>query len=150
MFQKNDLEGALTKFQEVQLLIPEYEEVGRYLELTKTTLAGVLFEQSQVNLENGNLEDAVAKLKRASQLAPSDSRVAAGLRAAERDLQIKNAQTSVDLYKKGLESFLGGDTAKAEQLWKKSLEMDPNNEEALKAISKIEEQKKYGAQEPQQ
>jgi tetratricopeptide (TPR) repeat protein len=150
MFQKNDLEGALTKFQEVQLLIPEYEEVGRYLDLTKTTLAGVLYEQSQVNLENGNLEEAVAKLKRASQLAPADNRVATGLKVAERDLQIKNAQESVELYKKGLEMFLGGDTAKAEQLWKKSLELDPNNEEALKAISKLEEQRKYGAQESQQ
>jgi len=150
MFQKNDLEGALTKFQEVQLLIPEYEEVGRYLDLTKVTLAGVLFEQSQVNLENGNLEEAVAKLKRASSLAPADNRVATGLKAAERDLTIKNGQDSMDLYKKGLEQYLGGNTEKAEQLWKKALELDPNNEEAQKAISKIQEQKAYGAQEPQQ
>src|SRR5439155_11123489 len=69
MFQKNDLEGALTKFQEVQLLIPEYEEVGRYLNLTKTTLGGVLFEQAQADRDNGNIEEAVSKLKRASQLA---------------------------------------------------------------------------------
>lgn len=150
MFQKNDLEGALAKFQEVQLLIPQYEEVGRYLNLTKTTLAGVLFEQAQVNLENGNLEDGVAKLKRASQLDPNDNRIQTGLKVAERDLQIKNSQQAVELYKQGLEQFLSGNTDKAEQIWKKALELDPNNEEAQKAIAKIQEQKKYGAQEPQQ
>lgn len=143
MFQKNDLEGALTKFTEVQLLIPEYEEVARYLDLTKVTLAGVLFEQAQINMDNGQLEEAAMKMKRATQLAPTDSRIATGLKVAERDLEIKNARRSAQLYKDGLEAFLGGNGDKAEELWKKSLELDPSNEETLKAISKIEEQKRY-------
>ncbi|MBV9080304.1 MAG: hypothetical protein JO102_04200, partial [Elusimicrobia bacterium] len=131
-------------------LIPEYEEVGRYLNLTKTTLGGVLFEQAQADRDNGNIEEAVAKLKRASQLAPADDRIQTGLKVAEKDLQIKNAQESQRLYKEGLEAFLGGQTAKAEQTWKKSLELDPTNEEALKAISKLEEQRKYGDSDKQQ
>ena len=67
----------------------------------------------------------------------------------QRDLEIKNAQESVRLYKQGLEQYLGGQTDKAEQTWKKALELDPSNEEALKAISKIEEQRKYGTEQAQ-
>ncbi len=142
-YQKNDLETALVKFEEVQTKVPQYEEVGRYLTLTKTTLAGVLYEQSQVHMDNGQLDEAVKKLKRANELSPEDQKIKTGLDAAQRDLGIKRAEESKKLYKDGLEAYLSGQTKKAEELWKKSLELDSTNEEALQAISKLEEQKKY-------
>jgi tetratricopeptide (TPR) repeat protein len=143
LYQKNDLEGALVKFQEVQAKVPEYEEVGRYLNLTKSTLASILFDQSQVNFDNGQLSDAVKKLKRAIELNPSDARLSPALEVAQRDLGIKNAEESKALYKDGLQSYLSGQTQKAEQTWRKALELDSTNEDALQALSKIEEQKKY-------
>lgn len=143
LYQKNDLEGALAKFEEVKKLMPEYEEVSRYIDLTKVTLAGVLYEESQVNVGNGQLEQAVAKLKRAAELQPADSKIATGLNIAQRDLDIKNAEESRNLYKQGLEAYLGGQTTKAESLWRRSLELDATNDDALKAIAKLEEQKKY-------
>jgi Tfp pilus assembly protein PilF len=39
--------------------------------------------------------------------------------------------------------YLSGQTVKAEQMWRKALELDPANEDALQALAKIEEQKKY-------
>ena len=143
LYQKNDLEGALVKFEEVKTKVPEYEEVGRYLTLTKATLANVLYEQSQVNADNGQLSEAVTKLKRAVELNPEDKRLSPALEIAQRDLGIKNAEESKKLYKEGLEAYLGGQTQKAEQIWHRALELDSSNEEALQAISKIEEQKKY-------
>ncbi len=143
LYQKNDLEGALAKFQAVQTKMPEYEEVGRYLNLTKSTLASMLFDQSQVNFDNGQLSDAVKKLKRAVELNPSDARLAPALEVAQRDLGIKNAEESKSMYKDGLQAYLSGQTQKAEQLWRKALELDSSNEDALQALSKIEEQKKY-------
>lgn len=149
-YQRNNLEAALTKFTEVQSLAPEYEEVGRYLTLTKQTLAGVLFEQAQVHLDNGQLREGVAKLTRAAELLPEDDRIRGSLAVAERDLMIKKAQDSKQLYKEGLEAYLGGDTAKAEKKWREALELDSSNEDALKAISKLEEQKRYGNSAPKQ
>jgi tetratricopeptide (TPR) repeat protein len=143
LYQKNDLEAALAKFKEVQAKVPEYEEVGRYLNLTKVTLASILFDQSQVNFENGQLGEAVQKLKRAVELNPDDKRLAPALEIAQRDLGIKSAEQSKDLYKDGLQAYLSGQTEKAEQLWRKALELDSTNEDALSALSKIEEQKKY-------
>lgn len=143
LYQKNDLEGALAKFEEVKKLMPEYEEVGRYLELTKSTLANVLYEQSQVNFENGQLDEAVSKLKRAVELNPQDKRLTPALEVSQRDLEIKNSEESKRIYKEGLEAYLSGQTEKAAALWRRSLELDSNNEEALQAISKVEEQKKY-------
>lgn len=143
LYQKNDLEGALAKFEEVKAKVPEYEEVTRYLDLTKATLANVLYEQGQVNADNGQLKDAVVKLKRAVELNPADKRLQPALELAQRDLAIKNAEESKKLYKEGLEAYLGGQTQKAEQMWHRALELDPSNEEALQAIAKIEEQKKY-------
>jgi tetratricopeptide (TPR) repeat protein len=143
MYQKNDLEGALLKFEEVQAKMPQYEEVGRYLNLTKSTLASILFDQSQVNFDNGQLDEAVKKLKRAVELNPSDKRFAPALDVAQRDLGIKNAEASKAAYKDGLQMYLSGQTQKAEQLWRKALELDSTNDDALQALSKIEEQKKY-------
>lgn len=142
-YQNNDFDTALAKFQEVQLNVPSYEEVGRYLDLTKKTLSGVLFEQAQVQAENGQLAEAVAKLKRADELTPGDQRVTTALTLAERDLGIKNAERSRSLYKEGLEAYLGGQTEKATSLWRRALELDSTNEDALQAISKLEEQKAY-------
>ncbi|MCG3204173.1 MAG: hypothetical protein KCHDKBKB_00879 [Elusimicrobia bacterium] len=142
-YQKNNLEDALVKFEEVKAKVPEYEEVGRYLDLTKGTLAAVLFEEAQVNADNGQLAEAVVKLKRAVELNPADTRISPALQSAERDLSIKNAEESKNLYKQGLEAYLSGQTEKAEKLWKRALELDSSNEEALQALSKIEEQKKY-------
>jgi tetratricopeptide (TPR) repeat protein len=142
-YQKNDYEKALEKFGEVKLLAPEYEEVNRYLDLTKTTYGTVLFEQSKVHIDNGQLADGVEKLKKASQLIPGDAKIKSALDLAERDLIIKNSQESQKVYKEGLELYLGGQTEKAVQKWKRALELDSTNDEALKAISKYEEQKKY-------
>jgi tetratricopeptide (TPR) repeat protein len=146
-YQKNDLETALVKFQEVQAKVPQYEEVGRYLDLTKKTLGNVLFEQAQVNTENNQLDEAVKKLKRADQLDPTDERIKPALAVAERDLGIKQAEESKKLYKDGLEAYLSGQSEKAEQMWRHALELDSTNDDALKAISKLEEQKKYVAPE---
>jgi tetratricopeptide (TPR) repeat protein len=142
-FQKNDFETALKKFEEVQTLSPEYEEVGRYMTVTKKSLGGILFEQSQVNMENGQYEEAVTKLKRASDLMPEDARVKPALEAAIRERDTKNAEESKRLYQEGLEAYLGGNTEKAEKNWKRALELDSTNDDALKALSKLEEQKSH-------
>lgn len=142
-YQKNDLEQALAKFQEVQMMMPQYEEVGRYLELTKMTYSNVLFEQSQVHLDNGQLDEAVKKLKTAADLTPNDKRVTTALSVASRDLELKNAEESRQMYKQGLEMYLNGQSDKAFKMWKRALELDSTNDEALKAIQKMEEQKKY-------
>ncbi|MFN0118323.1 MAG: PorV/PorQ family protein [Elusimicrobiota bacterium] len=142
-YQKNDLEKALAKFEEVKTQMPEYEEVSRYIELTKQTLAGILFEQAKVNVENGQLEEAVTKLKRADELTPKASNIQTALEMANKDLATKNAELSKKLYKDGLEAYLGGQTDKAENLWNKALELDGNNEEAKKAIEKVQEKKKF-------
>ncbi len=141
-FQKNDFETALAKFDEVTKLAPEYEEVTRYYNLTKSSLAGILFEQSQVHFENGQLAESVAKLKRALELNPEDTRLKPALEIAERDLGVKNAQESRRLYQEGLEAYLGGASDKAEGLWKRALELDSTNDDALKALTKLEEQKR--------
>lgn len=141
-YQRNDLELALKKFEEVQKAAPEYEEVGRYYDLTRKSLGSMLFDQSQVHFQNGQLEEAVKKLERAIQLVPEDSRVKPALEVSSRDLATQNAQDSRKLYKDGLEAYLNGQTGKAEQLWKRALELDPSNDDALKAITKLEEQKK--------
>ena len=142
-FQKNDLEAALVKFEEVTSKVPEYEEVGRYLGLTKGTLATVLFEESQVHSDNGQLEMSVEKLTRAVKLNPEDKRFAQALERAHRDLALKNGEESKKLYKEGLEAYLSGQTEKAENIWNRALQLDSSNEEALQALAKIEEQKKY-------
>ena len=56
---------------------------------------------------------------------------------------MQNARESQRLYKEGLEAYLAGKTDKAEKFWKNALELDSNNEDALKAITKLEEQKSY-------
>jgi tetratricopeptide (TPR) repeat protein len=148
-YQKNDLEDAYAKFTDVQAKVPQYEEVGRYLQLTKKSLAEVLFNQAQVNSENGQLNDATKKLERAATLAPEDQRIKTALAVAQRDLSSKNAEDAKKLYKDGLEAYLNGQTEKASGLWKKALDLDPSNEEALKALTKVEEQKKYGTTNPE-
>jgi tetratricopeptide (TPR) repeat protein len=142
-YQKNNLEDALKSFEEVKALVPEYEEVGRYLDLTKKTLANVLFEESKVHVDNGQLEPAVAKLKRAIELNPSDTRLQSALDMASRDLAGKNAQESKKFYQDGLDAYLNGNTEKASKNWRHALELDSSNEEAQKALSKLDEQKKY-------
>jgi tetratricopeptide (TPR) repeat protein len=140
-FQKNDYETALKKFEEVNKVAAGYEEVTRYLNLTKTTLSGLLLDQSKISLENGQYDEAVTKLKRASEMAPDDTRVKSALDIALREQATKNSEDSKRLYQEGLQAYLGGDTAKAEKNWKKALELDPNNEDALKAVAKLEEQR---------
>ncbi|MCB4757084.1 MAG: PorV/PorQ family protein [Elusimicrobia bacterium] len=142
-FQKNDFETALLKFTEVKILVPDFEEVVRYETLTKTTLANILFEQSQVHAVNGQLEEAVQKITRAALLNPNDSRFRPALEVAGKDLAVKNAQESQKAYKEGLESYLSGETDKAEKKWKKALELDSTNEDAQKALQKLDERKTY-------
>jgi tetratricopeptide (TPR) repeat protein len=140
-YQKNNLEGALKKFAEVQTLAPDFEEVTRYLNLTKVSLGNILFEESQVLFQNGQLEGAVARLNRAHELNPDDARIKSALDVALRDLEQKNAEESQKLYREGLEAYLGGNTEKAEKNWKRALELDSTNEDALNALRKLEEQK---------
>jgi DNA-binding SARP family transcriptional activator len=65
------------------------------------------------------------------------------LEVATRDLEVKNAEESRQAYKEGLEQYLTGQTDKALKMWKRAIELDPTNDEAVKAIKKMEEQKKY-------
>lgn len=142
-YREKDWENALKKFEEVQTLVPEYEEVSRYYQLTVKTWSGVLFEEAKVHIENGQLKEAVQKLEKAKALAPDRDDVKTALDVARRDLAIQNARRSKQLYQDGLESYLSGRTDRAEELWKQALELDPSNDDALKAISKLEEQKAY-------
>ena len=143
LYQEQKWEKALEKFQEVQTLVPEYEEVNRYHDLTVKTLSGALFEEAKLEMEMGELEEAVKKLKKSAALVPEDAQIQTALKVAERDLAAKNAQASKQLYREGVEAYLGGKTKKAAEIWTKALELDPKNEDALKALSKLEEQKNY-------
>ncbi len=140
-FQKNDFETALKKFEAAQAASPDYEEVTRYLNVTKTSLSAQYLDQSKILLENGQYDEAVIKLKKAAELTPSDTRVISALEISLREQGTKNSEDSKRLYQEGLQSYLGGDVAKAEKNWKRALELDSNNEDALKAITKLEEQR---------
>ena len=48
-------------------------------------------------------------------------------------------EESKQLYQQGLEAYLGGDVKKSEALWKKALELNPQNDDALKALTKLQE-----------
>jgi len=142
-YQKNDLETAATKFEAVQTLVPEYEEVGRYLALAKKAYGDVLFAQAQVQIENNQLKEAVAGLEKAAQLIPDDERIQTTLKVAQRDFTAQKEEQSKQLFQKGIDAYLGGNSAEAEKFWKSALELDPNNEDALQSLNKLEEQKKY-------
>jgi Flp pilus assembly protein TadD len=98
-------------------------------------------DQSKISLENAQYDEAVTKLKRAAELTPGDTRVISALEIALREQATKNSEESKRLYQEGLQSYLGGDVAKAEKQWKQALQLDSNNEDALKAITKLEEQR---------
>lgn len=142
-YQKSDWEKALSKFEEVEKSAPEYEEVGRYLDLTKKAYGDVLFAESQVHFDNGQLKEAVAGLEKAAQLNPQDEKIQSALKRAQSDFNSQKEEQSKKLFQQGIEAYLNGDTAKAENLWKEALEYNPNNEDALQNLNKLEEQKKY-------
>ncbi len=142
-YRKNDYANALKKFEEVKTLSPDFEEVTHYIDLTKTSYSNVLFDQSQVHYQNGQLSEAVAELTQASQMAPNDSRISTALDIAKRDLEHKNSQDSQAMYKQGLDAFLAGDTEKAEKNWKKALDLDSTNEDAANALRKLDEKRAY-------
>jgi tetratricopeptide (TPR) repeat protein len=149
-YRKNNFEDALKKFEDVKGLAPDFEEVNHYMALTKTSLANVLFEQSQVNYQNGQLSESVNKLTRAAELSPEDSRIITALEISRRDLNNKNAQESQALYKEGLDAFLAGNADKAEKNWKKALDLDYTNEDAQNALRKLEEKRAYEKSQQQQ
>ena len=93
--------------------------------------------------KNGQLKEAVAKLERSHEMVPEDQRVAHALDIARKDLADWNAKESKRIYQEGLEAFLGGNTKRAEEKWKQALELDSQNDDALNALLKLEEQKKY-------
>src|SRR5262249_46291158 len=138
-----DYETALKKFKDVEVVAPGYEEETRYMNVTKTSLSNELLDQSKVLMDNGQYDQAVAKLKEAIELTPDDTRVKSALDIATHELETKNSEESKRLYQEGLQAYLGGDTAKAEKDWKRALELDSNNEDALKAVAKLEEQRAH-------
>lgn len=141
-YQRNDFERALAKFDEVKKLAPDFEESARYYDLTKVSLANILFEESQVNFQNGQLKESVERLTRASELMPDDARIASALQVSKRDLETKNAEESQKLYKSGLEAYLSGNSATAEKEWRRAVELDASNQDALNALNKMKEMKK--------
>lgn len=140
-YQKNDFETALNRFTEVQRVAPEYEEVGRYLNITKVSYANILFEQGRVHYENGQLDSAVKKLSRAYELKSDDERIKESLNLAERGLLEKNKQRSQELLKDGIEAYLGGDTKRAQKSWTTALELDPSNTDAKTNLERLQETK---------
>jgi len=143
LFNDKDWEKALERFKEVQSMVPDYQEVTRYYNLTVKTYSKELFENSKGHIERGELNEAKEKLSKAKELSPDNEQIWSALKVVERDLSINNARESKRLYRDGLEAYLAGKTDKAEKLWKEALELDNSNEDALKALSKLEEQKAF-------
>jgi hypothetical protein len=56
---------------------------------------------------------------------------------AKRRWDLQKKILSQNLYREGLEAFLSGDKLKAQKIWKRVLEMDPENEEAKRGLQRL-------------
>ena len=140
-YQSENWDQALEEFSKVQELEPAYEEVVRYVDSAKKALSEELFNEARVDTDNGRLEEALEKLSRAHELNPGNASIKTSLDVVKRDFKSKNERESLKLYQEGLEAFIDGRTSAAEKLWKQSINLNPQNEDAIRSLEKLEAQK---------
>lgn len=128
---------SIALFKEALELDPANEEIRRYLTSANDILYRQYLLKAQEYSGRGEWEEAIHHLRLALEYNPQSMDAKDSLVNIQRRWDLQRRVASQNLYKEGLEAFLGGDKKRAKEIWQKSLELDPDNQEAKRGLSRL-------------
>ncbi len=136
-FQKKDYEAALEKFEQILQIDPENTEAKRYEIISRDILTREAFEAGQKAVQESRWSQANEQFRRALKFRPDFKEAQEALGKVRSQMGEQRKVESQKMYKDGLEAFLSGDQQKAQGLWQKALDIDPDNLEAKRGLERI-------------
>ena len=136
-YKDGNLDKAVSLFREVLRLDPRNGEAQRYLDSANDTLFKRFVDKGKEYAGKGEWENAIKNLRSALDINPNSKDVKSLLGDVERRWDLQKKVLSENLYKEGLEAFLSGDQKKAKLTWQRAVELDPDNQEARRGLSRI-------------
>jgi len=137
-YKDQKYEESIPLFNAVLELNPNDEDAKRYLELAKETAFKKYLERGKDFAAKGEWDSAIKSLKIAIEHNRASTEAKSLLSDVQRRWELQKKVLSQNLYKEGLEAFLSGDKKKARDVWQKAVELDPDNEEAKRGLSRIQ------------
>ncbi len=136
-YKKENYDDALKLFSQILKADPENQEVQRYASLSREILFKQYMDRGQKAAGRGEWETAIKSLTTALSFNSDSNEARSLLQDAQRRSELQKKVLSQNYYKEGLEAFLSGDKKKARSLWQKAADLDPDNEEAKRGLSRI-------------
>lgn len=136
-YKKEAYDEALAMFQQVLKADPENQEVQRYVALSREILFKQYMDKGQKAANRGEWDQAIKSLNTALSFNSDSSEARSLLQDANRRSELQKKVLSQNYYKEGLEAFLSGDKKQARSLWQRAVDLDPDNEEARRGLSRI-------------
>ncbi|MBI3012578.1 MAG: tetratricopeptide repeat protein, partial [Elusimicrobia bacterium] len=130
-------EEAVNLFEQVIGIDPKNAEAQRYIASAHEILYKQFLSKGQDFTSRGDWDAGIRNFKMALLHNPRGADARSALINVQRRSELQRKVLSQNLYKEGLEAFLGGNKKKAQTAWKKSLELDPENEEAKRGMARI-------------
>ncbi|MBI1979503.1 MAG: PorV/PorQ family protein [Elusimicrobia bacterium] len=130
-------EEAVNLFEQVIGIDPKNAEAQRYIASAHEILYKQFLSKGQDFTSRGDWDAGIRNFKMALLHNPRGGEARSALINVQRRSELQRKVLSQNLYKEGLEAFLGGNKKKAQTAWKKSLELDPENEEAKRGMARI-------------
>jgi tetratricopeptide (TPR) repeat protein len=137
-YKEQKYEESIPLFNAVLELNPNDEDAKRYLVLAKETAFKKYLERGKDFAAKGEWDNAIKNLKIALEHNRASTEAKSLLSDVQRRWELQKKVLSQNLYKEGLEAFLSGDKKKARDVWQKAVELDPENEEAKRGLSRIQ------------
>ena len=136
-YKAEKYQESLVLFKEALDLDPANDEIRRYVASANDILYRQSLLKAQELSSKGEWEGAIQLLRLALEYNPQSLEAKDSLVNIQRRWDLQRRVLSQNLYKEGLEAFLGGDKKRAKEIWQKSLELDPDNQEAKRGISRL-------------
>ncbi len=136
-YKKEQYDDAITLLNQVLDMDAKHEDGRRLLASSKDNLFKRHFSRAQDLAAKGEWEGSIKNFRLAISHNPKSRDARESLSNIQRRWDLQKKVVSQNLYKEGLEAFLGGDKKKAKSSWEKSLELDSDNEEAKRGLARI-------------
>jgi|GEM_PF-2374816 len=136
-YKAEKYQESLVLFKEALALDPANDEIRRYMVSANDILYRQSLLKAQEQSSKGEWGEAIQLLRLALEYNPQSLEAKDSLANIQRRWDLQRRVLSQNLYKEGLEAFLGGDKKRAKEIWQKSLELDPENQEAKRGISRL-------------
>ncbi|MBI4397060.1 MAG: PorV/PorQ family protein [Elusimicrobia bacterium] len=134
---KGDCEEAIAVFNEILRADPQNKEAKDGVARCRETFSKTHLAKAEQALAEGRLESAKEEYQNVLRISPSDAAAKEKIQKITNQVQSKQKEESVQLYKEGLDFFLADDYAKASELWKKAIALDPSNVRARRSLERI-------------